>query len=76
MPDDNDEGKKLGRGATVGLLVLAGVLSGLTCWIFRLDPLPTVGHWSRDTGWFLTFVLVYFFAAYFALDTLSRGRKK
>lgn len=60
------------RRATVALLVVgAFVLAGVTCWIARINPWPTPGH-VQDPGWFLTFVIVYFFGLYLVIERLLR----
>ncbi len=76
MPESNDgkTGWKPSRGALVLLIVAACGLSAGTCWLAGINPLPTTGHWSKDPGWFLTFVLVYFFAIYLVLERMKRGR--
>ncbi len=73
MPE-SDKGWKPSRAAMAGLILAALALAGGTCWLANINPLPTTGHWSKDPGWFLTFVLVYFFALYLIIERLQRRR--
>src|SRR6059058_1661587 len=73
MPDV--KGWKPSPAAIVLLVVAAAAISGLTCWLVGINPLPTAGHWSKDPGWFLTIALVYFFVLYFAVDRRRRRRR-
>jgi hypothetical protein len=74
MPENSDrpKGWKPSGAATAALILGAAVLAGLTCWALRINPLPS--HSVTDPGWFLTFVLVYFFALYFLVARLRRPR--
>ena len=74
MPEsERDPGWKPSAAALVGLIIAAAGLSALTCWVFKINPLPTTGH-VLDTGWFATFGLVYFFALYLTIERLRRRR--
>jgi len=74
MPENDDKGWKPSGAATAALIGGALALAAGTCWLAKINPLPTTGHWSKDPGWFLTFVLVYFFVLYFAVERLRRRR--
>jgi hypothetical protein len=73
MPENSGDGKtgwKPSGAAMAVLIVGALALAGLTCWLAKINPLPT--HNVSDPGWFLTFGLVYFFAVYFVVERLKR----
>lgn len=74
MPDF--KGWKPSAFTVAVLIVAASGLSGLTCWLVGINPLPTTGHWSKDPGWFLTFALVYFFVLYLVIERARPGRKR
>ena len=65
-----DRGWKPSGGAIVALIVAALTLAGATCWILKINPLPS--HNVTDPGSFLTFALVYFLVLYFAVARLKR----
>jgi hypothetical protein len=65
-------GWKPNRGAVGFLIVGALALAGVTCWAFKINPLPS--HNVTDPGSFLTFALVYFFVLYFIVARLLRRR--
>ena len=67
-----DPGWKPSSGAIAALIVAALALAGVTCWVFRINPLPS--HNVTDPGMSLTFALVYFFVLYFAVARLRRPR--
>ena len=74
MPEgERDPGWKPSKVALVGLILAALALAGVTCWVAKINPLPTPGH-VQDPGWFLTFALVYFFVLYFGIARLLRRR--
>jgi hypothetical protein len=71
--DDRKSGWKPSGGAMALLIAGALALAGLTCWILKINPLPS--HSVTDPGAFLTFVLVYFVILYFLIERLRRPRK-
>lgn len=60
--------------AVVALILAALALAGATCWIFKIDPLPTSGN-PVDSGWFVTFGFVYFLVLYLVIGRLI-GRSR
>jgi sterol desaturase/sphingolipid hydroxylase (fatty acid hydroxylase superfamily) len=56
--------------------VVAVGLAALTCWAFGINPWPSLQGWSRDPGWFLTFLLVYFFALLIGVEKIARARRR
>ena len=71
--DDRPKGWKPSGGA-VALLIIGGLaLSALTCWLLKINPLPTTGH-ALDSGWFVTLGFVYFFVLYLVCERLRRPR--
>ncbi len=75
MPESSrDPGWKASRGAIALLIAAALALSGATCWLFKLNPLPTTNH-PLASGAFLTLAFVYFFVLYLAVERLKRPRR-
>ena len=68
--NEKKKGWKPSGAAMAGLIVAALALAGGTCWVAKINPLPS--HSVTDPGWFLTFALVYFVALYFAVARLRR----
>ncbi len=68
--DDGKTGWKPSGVAMALLIVGALVLAGVTCWLAKINPLPS--HNVSDPGWFLTFALVYFVALYFLVARLRK----
>lgn len=78
MADSDDERKrgwKPSASAVVLLIIAAVALSGLTCWAFKINPLPSTGA-INDSGWFLTIAVVYFFILYLTVESVRRRRRR
>jgi polyferredoxin len=74
MPEsERDPGWKASRRAVALLILGALALSALTCWLLKINPLPTTGH-ALDSGWFVTLAFIYFFVLYLVVERLKRGR--
>ncbi|MCU1277070.1 MAG: hypothetical protein JWM53_616 [bacterium] len=70
LDGERDPGWKPSGGAVALLIAGALALAGVTCWVFKINPLPS--HNVTDPGMYLTFALVYFFVLYFAVARLKR----
>lgn len=72
MPEgERAPGWKPSGGAVVALILAALAFAGATCWIFKINPLPTSGN-PVDSGWFVTFGFVYFLVLYLVIGRLIR----
>lgn len=71
MPESKPRGWKASRGAVALLIVGALALSALTCWLLKINPMPTTGH-ALDSGSFVTLAFIYFFVLYLVVERLKR----
>jgi hypothetical protein len=71
LDGEREPGWKPSVGAVGALIVAALALASVTCWAFKINPLPTSGN-PIDSGWFVTFGLVYFLVLYLVVARLRR----